>query len=21
MDDLTKLYQETILDHHRAPRN
>ena len=21
MDDLTKLYQDTILDHHRAPRN
>lgn len=21
MDDLTKLYQETILDRHRAPRN
>ena len=21
MDDLTKLYQETILEHHRSPRN
>lgn len=21
MDDLTKLYQDTILDHHRSPRN
>ncbi len=21
MDDLTKLYQQTILEHHRAPRN